>query len=216
MNKPTFTLQQYLDQPDCGRNLVDSLGMDEFDAMCELAEFISEKSYYSDTMSRGVRFYQSCERQIINRHIESGKFHQGILDNTNTYFELKKKDSNRGVAVLPTVNDYEKPWKLAYFDENGPIYHQTFESRDDAVICALKDGYTEVCEDLMDTLSNKLEWKKGSHITEMLRLGMDPFKELKNAQEGSKEATGYGIQLATLIKEMNSHNCESATLHRQV
>ncbi len=198
----TFTLEQYLERPNSVQNLIKTLRMEELEAACALADHVTSKSFYSDSMSRSASFYKSCERQIINQHIDAGLFEKNIIDNADTYFELKQKDCARAVAILPTVNDYEKRWKLAYFDERGPIFHETFDTRKEAVCSALKAGYLEVCDGHMDKLSSTLTWKKGSHITEMLRLGLDPHKELELAKAGDRNASKYGIQLVSIINEM--------------
>lgn len=110
------------------------------------------------------------------------------------YFEAV--DSNGKVACLLPDTYNDKPFRVSFYKHNGPISHESFETRKEALQC-LVSGKFKHREGALDNLinSNKQSWNRGLFILKWISLQL-------TVSEGFK-ADKHNDEVRLLFPELN-------------
>lgn len=88
------------------------------------------------------------------------------------FFESVNK--NGKVACFLPEQSGKYLYRVALFDQSGPIYHECFNSRNDALLYLAKNHFTYQVGAL-DNLVGTTEWNKGLHILRWIQEGITPL-----------------------------------------
>lgn len=200
---PNINLEAFVELPSTIEALMGITGDDELGAVIAFIDFAHDRDLIKALPEKAhpIRFFNRLMTSFESKLKAIRAREQVLLQAKNDYLELRRDDNEkRMVAILPTVNEYENPWKLAHFDGRGAMCHETFTTREKAIQAAIQAGFTILAEGMLDALSETEEWKKGTIMTEMLYQGLEPVSEIKKAEQGEGSKLGY--ELLSVITEM--------------
>jgi hypothetical protein len=87
------------------------------------------------------------------------------------WFEAKKEDG-QVAAFLPEPDDKYK-YRISYYRENGPTYHECYNSRTEA-LTHLANGNFIAEDGVLDALLHTDKWNRGIYVTKWLAEGIHP------------------------------------------
>ncbi|GMQ49626.1 hypothetical protein [Vibrio sp. 10N] len=93
------------------------------------------------------------------------------------FFEAKGKDEDEVACFLPDTYG-KKKYRISFYRKNGPVNHETYSHRLDALSHLANRGFT-ACEGALDALVGTNEWNRGLYITKWLAEGIHPMDGLK-------------------------------------
>ncbi len=85
---------------------------------------------------------------------------------------------NGEVACLLPDTYGNEPYRISYYRENGPTYHETFSNRSEA-LTKLANGRFVAKEGALDELLHTPKWDRGLQVAIWLSEGIHPTKGLK-------------------------------------
>lgn len=102
--------------------------------------------------------------QVRNHHIWSTY--------PNGFFEAINED-NKVACLLPEPSG-KYPYRVSLYDESGPIYHECFNSRDEALTFMAKGDYNHK-ENALDSLVGTPKWNRGIYLLKWKGEGIMPM-----------------------------------------
>lgn len=92
------------------------------------------------------------------------------------YFE-SINDKGGVAALLPDTYGKAK-LRVSYYKENGPIYHEVYQNRYEALEVLYRQKYKPV-EGALDSLVGTNAWNRGLYVCQWLSRGLHPIEGLK-------------------------------------
>jgi Large polyvalent protein associated domain 38/Type III restriction enzyme, res subunit len=87
----------------------------------------------------------------------------------------RSKDGQAG-AVVSRNSDGEGAWRFTRFDKDGFSGHMVFDSKEEAVLAALKEGYRDTNRDVLRQVSKLPSFTAGNEFTDKLHQGQKATK----------------------------------------
>lgn len=109
-------------------------------------------------------FERDCRRQFLVSCFPAG------------WFEAKKEDGE--VAALLPEPSGKKPYRLSFYRDNGPTYHEVYSDREEALSHLAARGFTH-CEGAIDALVGTEKWNRGLWVTKWIAEGIHPMEGAK-------------------------------------
>lgn len=123
--------------------------------------------FYTDSAVHGLK--RLAQRTV--RRLEGDSFRSRILSKMKgdlTGLELSNLTGTQFALFLP---DASEPGRVRFscFDERGFFGHSTFDTYDEALQSAWKDGFKKECSNMLNSLCATEEWRNGSEFTAMIQ-----------------------------------------------
>lgn len=115
--------------------------------------------------------------QFFTRHFERVTRTQYLVDKyPDGFFEAITEDG-QVAAFLPDTYG-KKPYRLSFYGENGARYHETYDSRSEALTVLAHRKYSAK-EGVLDALVGTDSWNRGVYICNWIAEGILPHDGLK-------------------------------------
>ncbi|MFL7013662.1 hypothetical protein [Enterovibrio norvegicus] len=120
------------------------------------------------------------------------------------YFEAIRKKCNTVACFLPDT--YGKfPYRITFAGSNGPIYHEVFSTRNEALLYLARRDYT-ASPGALDALTNFESWDRGVMVCRWLSQGISVIDGVTRDQNDPE----VGTLFADLILQINSKKSKDA------
>lgn len=117
------------------------------------------------------------------------------------YFEaVCSVDENKVAALLPDTYG-KKPYRISFYTDRGPTYHETFSTRIEALIHLANQGYVAK-EGALDSLVGTEAWDRGLQITRWLSEGLHPMDGLKRDKKSKEIAKLFSQEILEYYPEI--------------
>ena len=125
-----------------------------------------------------IRLTEDTWRFYTERYERESKTQHLVAQYPEGYFEAVGKD---GIVACFLPDTYgEKPYRLAFYRDVGPTYHETYRSREEALDHLAKRGFVAQAGAL-ERLStqNSDKWNQGLWITKWISEHLTPYQGLQ-------------------------------------
>ncbi len=90
-------------------------------------------------------------------------------------------DDGLVAAFLPDTYG-QAPYRISYYRDNGPVYHEAFNTRTDALVKLARSNF-KAEEGVLDNLLNTERWDRGLIVAIWLSEGIHPMEGLKRDKD---------------------------------
>ncbi len=98
------------------------------------------------------------------------------------YFETQKGEGKELQVACFLPDTYgQKPYRISFYRKCGPVYHESYDSRLEALEHLARSGY-EHAEGILDSLVGTVEWDRDIYVTKWKQENLFPWEGIKRDQ----------------------------------
>lgn len=140
---------------------------------------------YADQLKKSLHDIVLPENKwsFFTSHFERTKRTEYLISKYPKGFFEAKRGEERELQVACFLPDTygKKPYRISFYRECGPTYHETYSSRIDALEYLARNGF-EACEGALDTLVGTDAWDRDIYVTKWKQEGLFPYEGILRDQ----------------------------------